>query len=83
MARQTEREKKLEQIQSTFADNVKYLRERKGITQAELAERTGMHRVTITRIEVGRNEPLFSDACLIADALGVTIGEMRFVLRVE
>lgn len=81
MAKKTDREKKLEQIQAVFADNVKYLRERKGITQAELAERTGMHRVTITRLESGQHEPLFSDACLVADALGVTIGEMRFQLR--
>jgi DNA-binding XRE family transcriptional regulator len=80
MAKKTDRDQKLDQIRETFAGNVKLLRERKGWTQAEMAERVGMHRVTISRLEAANNEPLFADACLIADALGVTIGEMRFPL---
>jgi ribosome-binding protein aMBF1 (putative translation factor) len=80
MAKKTERETKLDLIRETFAANVRLLRERKGWTQGELAERVGMHRVTISRLEAANNEPLFADACLIADTLGVTIGEMRFKL---
>lgn len=80
MARKTDQERKLDQIREAFGANVKLLRERKGWTQAELAERVGMHRVTISRLETANHEPLFADACLIADTLGVTIGEMRFPL---
>ncbi len=80
MAKKSDRETKLDQIREAFAANVRLLRERKGWTQAELAERIGIHRVTVSRLEAGLHEPLFADACLLADALGVTIGEMRFPL---
>jgi len=75
-----QREKRLEQTRLAFAANVKTLRLRKNWTQAELAERLGVHRITIIRIESGVHQPLFSEACLMADLLGVSIAEMRHEL---
>ena len=69
-----------DQIRLAFANNVKTLRKRKEWTQQELAERLGVHRVTIVRIETGVHQPLFFEACLMADLLGVSIAEMRVEL---
>lgn len=71
------RDEQLDAIRSVFSRNVKLLRERKGWTQAELAELLGVHRTTIVRIETGVHQPLFSEACLLADILGASIAEMR------
>jgi transcriptional regulator with XRE-family HTH domain len=64
-------------IKVVFARNVKILRERNGLTQEELAERSGMHRVTIARIETNVTHPSFCEACLIADVLGVSVSQLR------
>lgn len=76
MARPT-REQRLDKIRANFAENVKILRKRKEWTQEELAKRLGVHRVTIVRIETGVHQPLYSEACLLADLLGVSIAAMR------
>jgi DNA-binding XRE family transcriptional regulator len=78
-AKQLEKARKRheDQIRLAFANNVKTLRKRKEWTQQELAERLGVHRVTIVRIETGVHQPLFYEACLMADLLGVSIAEMR------
>lgn len=74
------RQRHEDQIRLAFANNVKTLRKRKEWTQQELAERLGVHRVTIVRIETGVHQPLFYEACLMADLLGVSIAEMRVEL---
>ena len=71
------RDRRLEQIRIAFANNVKTLRTRKEWTQDELAKRAGVHRVTIVRIETGVHQPLYSEACVLADVLGVSIAAMR------
>lgn len=53
-----------------------YLKE-KGMSQAELARRTGLNKQTISAIIVGDStSPTLNNAVLIADALGVSIDEM-------
>jgi transcriptional regulator with XRE-family HTH domain len=69
--------RKVLQLQLAFANNVKALRGRRGLTQQQLADMCCMHRVTIANIERTRHEPLFSDACILADALGVSLSDMR------
>lgn len=71
------RERRLDQIRLAFANNVKTLRLRNNLTQAQLAADLGVHRVTVVRIETGVHQPLFAEACLMADILGATIAEMR------
>jgi transcriptional regulator with XRE-family HTH domain len=50
---------------------LKEWRERALLTQADLAERSGVAEVTINRIENGRHEPRFSTIRKLATALGV------------
>ena len=50
---------------------LKLIRERKALTQRELAEKAGINRVTITRIENGYDQPFPATVRKLADALGV------------
>lgn len=47
------------------------VRERLFVTQEELAQRTGMSRATISRIESGQQRPRISTVRKLAAALGV------------
>ena len=47
------------------------VRERKALTQQQLAERAGITRGTVTRIEKGLDEPYPTTVRKLADALGV------------
>jgi transcriptional regulator with XRE-family HTH domain len=47
------------------------VRERRFVTQAELADRTGIARATLSRLENGEQRPRISTVRKIADALGV------------
>jgi DNA-binding XRE family transcriptional regulator len=48
----------------------------RGVTQAELAERAGVRRATVARIEAGY-PALLRTARSLAEALGVEISELR------
>jgi transcriptional regulator with XRE-family HTH domain len=50
---------------------LKDVRLRKALTQQQLAERAGVNRVTIARIERGTDEPFPTTVRRVADALGV------------
>jgi transcriptional regulator with XRE-family HTH domain len=50
---------------------LKDIRQRKALTQQQLAERAGVNRVTIARIEGGKDEPFPTTVRKVADALGV------------
>jgi len=49
---------------------------RQGLSQPELAERAGLSRFTITRIETGRRIPHRATLTVLALALGVTPAEI-------
>jgi len=51
---------------------LKSLRRAAGLTQAELARRTGIHRPNIARIEAGRHTPSLETLSRLAAAIGVT-----------
>jgi transcriptional regulator with XRE-family HTH domain len=57
------------------------VRESQLLTQRELADKAGVHHVTISRIEAGEIEPRFRTIRAIARALGVDwhelVGEAR------
>ena len=62
---------------STFGDNVKRVRESKGMSQEELAMKVGYSgRSTISGIESGRRDCSQKQILAIANALGVTPGEL-------
>ena len=54
-------------------NNIKALREAKGMTQTQLADATGLNRVTIARYETTDCGMTVDSAGKIAEALGCTI----------
>ena len=59
-----------------FAVRLKRLRERKGMTQAALAEKAGVSRAYLARLEMGRHDPPLSRLRRLATALGVNVAEL-------
>lgn len=60
----------------SFSENVKKLREKKGLTQAELAEQIGISQVMITQYERGLKVPTIIIGDLLAKSLGVSVEEL-------
>jgi transcriptional regulator with XRE-family HTH domain len=58
---------------STFAERLKRLREAAGLSQPELAERAGMNRFGVAKLEQGVREPSWATVQALAAALGVTV----------
>ena len=58
-------------IKRVFGTNVRFYRERKGLTQEELAEKSELHRTYISDIERFQRSISLSNIQKIADALGV------------
>ena len=56
--------------------NLKQIRMSRLMTQAELANATGINRVTIAKYEAGTMDPTIEKAKKLADTLGVTIDEL-------
>lgn len=52
------------------------VRQAKGMTQEQLAAETGVHRVTIARIETGEVSPKAETLKRLADALGVLVDDL-------
>jgi predicted transcriptional regulator len=57
-------------------DRLRTVRESRFLTQDELANLSGVHQVTISRIEMGQVEPRFSTIKRLARALGVEPHEL-------
>lgn len=56
-----------------FKDLLRDTRESKGLSQAELAQKTGFQPSAISHFESGRRAPSFDNLRKLADALSVTI----------
>lgn len=56
--------------------NLRAIRERRGLTQAELSRLARIHRVTIAKYEAGKVAPTLGSAERLAEALGVTVDEL-------
>ncbi len=57
---------------------IKEFREKKGITQGELAKLTGVRRETIVHLENGRYNPSLRLAMDIAEVFGCTVEDIFF-----
>lgn len=58
---------------------IREIREARGLSQSELAEKSGITRATIWRLETGEKEETTTKTLLkIADALGVTVADLFF-----
>ncbi|MHA1339787.1 MAG: helix-turn-helix domain-containing protein [Promethearchaeota archaeon] len=66
----------------SLKNNLKKIREQKGLTQAQLAEKVGVTRQTIYYLEAGKYMPSLKLALLLADALDVSINDL-FALEEE
>lgn len=59
-----------------FSDMLKYLRKRAGLTQEELAKRTGLKRGRIAMYELGKREPDFETLEIFADFFNVNMSTL-------
>jgi transcriptional regulator with XRE-family HTH domain len=59
---------------SHFGGRLKELRQRRGWTQQQLAERAGIAKPTVGDLEQGRYAPMWPTAVALAEALGVDLG---------
>ncbi|WP_200956725.1 XRE family transcriptional regulator [Thermococcus barophilus] len=60
----------------TLARNIRRLREEKGLSLTELAEKAGISKSTLSSLEAGKTNPTISTLWAIADALGVPFGAL-------
>ncbi|MCE8441507.1 helix-turn-helix transcriptional regulator [Rhodovulum sulfidophilum] len=72
-----------ELVPAEFADRlidgespVRVYRALRGLTQAALAEKAGVNRVTVAELETGRKQGSAQTLKKIADALGVTVDDL-------
>ena len=59
-----------------MAKRLRELRAKRGLTQRTLADRSGVSREYIARIELGHHDPTVSTLEKLAKALGVKIGRL-------
>jgi transcriptional regulator with XRE-family HTH domain len=55
---------------------IRRLRKAKAMSQAALAQRAGLTRVYVTRLEAGRQDPSLTTINALAKALGVTVAAL-------
>lgn len=61
---------------SLFAENVRRIRTKTGISQEELGERAGLHRTYISSVERGERNVALENIFAIAAALDVSAAEL-------
>ena len=59
-----------------FAVRLRRIREQRGLTQEELAQKSGVSRAYLSRLEMGRHDPPLSRLRTIAKALRVKVSEL-------
>ncbi len=62
--------------ESSFCAKVKELRKNRKMTQYDLADATGISRVTITRYENGTRTPTIDNLTTLATFFGVTVDDL-------
>lgn len=65
-----------ELILQKFGENLKRLRENKGLTQEVVAYNSGLSRSYYTEVELGRRNPSLINLTKLADALQITVSEL-------
>lgn len=56
--------------------HLKYWREQRGFSVRGLGERSGVHYVTIVRMESGKLDPQLSTILKLCEALGITLNQL-------
>ena len=68
-----------DECRNEFGIRLRHLMYWRGITQTELAERTGISRVVLNRYIMGKSSPSFYAVDKIAKALGCSVDEFRYI----
>lgn len=66
----------MQDINRLVGERIRTLRRRKGITQDQLAELTGLNRVHLYRLENGRQSMTLNTLKIIADTLEVRVRDL-------
>lgn len=66
-----------------FADNLKAVRKRQGISQLDLGYACGVHPSVIARIETANREPRLATIVKLADGLGVPAADLMTDLPIR
>lgn len=61
---------------AALGTNVREVRERLGLTQEQVAERSGVHATEVSRIEGGKRDPQVSTVLRLAKALEIEPGRL-------
>ena len=64
------------EVSAYLAHNLAQLRKGKNLSQAQLSQRAGIPRSTITHMESGEGNPSLANLCKLAGALNVSIEEL-------
>jgi transcriptional regulator with XRE-family HTH domain len=59
-----------------FADNVRRLREERGLSQTDFYDQTNLHRTEIGKIEGAKVQPQLTTLVIIADTLDVKLQDL-------
>lgn len=73
----------MEKTSCSFGKVLVRTRQRLGITQYQLAKRTGRSVQHLSQIEHGKSEPRISTVIMLAKALGVDVREVALELELE
>ena len=63
-------------FQARFGSVVRSQRQSEGISQEELAHRSGLHRTYVTDVERGARNPSLNSIKKLSDALGVSLSDL-------
>ncbi|HKA87379.1 MAG TPA: XRE family transcriptional regulator [Haliangiales bacterium] len=67
---------RIEALAANLAENLRYVRERRGLTQSQLAKLCGVPRSTIANVETGAANPTLSVLARVAGALQLSLEEL-------
>ena len=70
-------------VRAMQVELIKTLKKEKNITNKQIAEKTGLHESTISRILARQTEPKFEDVVLIALAVGASLDALAGIAREE
>jgi len=59
-----------------LGERLRSMRSQRGATQQELADRAGISRVSVVRIEAGEQSPRYQTLAALSDALGISIEQL-------
>jgi transcriptional regulator with XRE-family HTH domain len=63
-------------VRRALGKNLRQAREREGLTQEAVAERSGVHPTEVSRIESGKRDPRIATVEALAEAVGVSVSDL-------